>query len=126
MFLHDVNDDFDGFLLIGPDTEGACPSDLCGMNGHESLAKWLSKRECDYVKKYSTMISINAHGPGYKCRKLLLSRANPPSWISKSTRQTYTTEDGGVTRMQSVFFGGGTSEKLKDTQKRCVNLREID
>ena len=43
------NISFDQYLLIGPDTEGNCPSDLCGMEGHESLAKWISKHECDCI-----------------------------------------------------------------------------
>ena len=31
--------------LIGPDTEGYCPSDLAGMEGNEELAKWLANAE---------------------------------------------------------------------------------
>ncbi|KAL7539226.1 hypothetical protein ACHAXR_009102 [Thalassiosira sp. AJA248-18] len=46
-FLFDK--DRDGALLIGPDMERNCPSDLCGMEGHESLAQWISKQECDYI-----------------------------------------------------------------------------
>jgi len=33
--------------LIGPDTEGYCPSDLAGMEGHEELARTLVKFEMD-------------------------------------------------------------------------------
>ncbi len=35
--------------FIGPDNEGNCPSDLCGMEGHENLAVWISARECDII-----------------------------------------------------------------------------
>lgn len=42
---HDTNG---SASLIAPDNEGNCPSDLCGMEGHESLAQWISKQECNY------------------------------------------------------------------------------
>ena len=45
-FLQDQ--DRDAALMIQPDVEGHCPSDLCGMEGHESLAKWIAKQECGY------------------------------------------------------------------------------
>jgi ankyrin repeat protein len=32
-------------LLVGPDVEGYCPSDLAGMEGHEDFAKFLAKVE---------------------------------------------------------------------------------
>mmetsp|Transcript_7971 Transcript_7971/g.11375 ORF Transcript_7971/g.11375 Transcript_7971/m.11375 type:complete len:846 (+) Transcript_7971:22-2559(+) len=37
----------DILTLISPDVENHCPSDLAGMEGHISLAEWLSEKECD-------------------------------------------------------------------------------
>ena len=41
----------DGSLFVGPDAEGNCPSDLCGMEGHEKLAIWIAERECQYFAR---------------------------------------------------------------------------
>ncbi len=41
-----------GLSFICPDTEGSCPSDLCRMEGHDSLAQWISKQECDFILRY--------------------------------------------------------------------------
>ena len=112
MFLSSQNKDFDGFLLIGPDAEGACPSDLCGMNGHESLAKRLSKHECDYVRKFADGIesgsSTNAHGPESKCRRLH-ENSSLPIWLRENDTdichgpQTTLCGTGGISRMKSAL-----------------------
>ena len=43
--------EIDAAFFIAPDMEGNCPSDLCGMEGHESLAEWISNKECDYFTR---------------------------------------------------------------------------
>lgn len=109
MFLSDRSKDFNGFLLIGPDSEGACPSDLCGMNGHKSLAQWLSKHECDYIRKFAcnreSTTTTNARGPGLKCRKLSVN-SNFPKWLRESDAENYQESQitpigtGGISRMK--------------------------
>lgn len=37
--------------LIGPDVEGYCPSDLAGMEGHETLASLLANTEIHLCQK---------------------------------------------------------------------------
>eukprot|EP00581_Thalassiosira_minuscula_P014000 CAMPEP_0183715196 /NCGR_PEP_ID=MMETSP0737-20130205/9531_1 /TAXON_ID=385413 /ORGANISM="Thalassiosira miniscula, Strain CCMP1093" /LENGTH=676 /DNA_ID=CAMNT_0025944285 /DNA_START=1 /DNA_END=2027 /DNA_ORIENTATION=+ len=46
--------DDDAALFIGPDMEGHCPSDLCGMEGHEGLARWIADQECEYCVRTMT------------------------------------------------------------------------
>ena len=40
-----------GRVFIHPDREGNCPSDLCGMEGHEDLAVWISAKECECISR---------------------------------------------------------------------------
>mmetsp|Transcript_16131 Transcript_16131/g.20434 ORF Transcript_16131/g.20434 Transcript_16131/m.20434 type:complete len:443 (+) Transcript_16131:3-1331(+) len=35
--------------LVGPDSDGCCPSDLAGMEGHHKLAKLIAKHECMFA-----------------------------------------------------------------------------
>lgn len=44
-------------LFICPDVEGNFPSDLCGMEGHESLAQWILKHEYDCIIRSFTSTS---------------------------------------------------------------------
>jgi hypothetical protein len=37
--------------LVGPDSEGYCPSDLAGMEGYENFAKWLASNEMDLIRR---------------------------------------------------------------------------
>jgi ankyrin repeat protein len=129
MFLHEEQEDFDGFLLIGPDAEGACPSDLCGMNGHEILAEWIAKQECDYVRRH-----LNAYEPSLKCRKLLNSTALP-TWLKDSAAfdgtQNLEPADG-IGRMKYVLLANTRDvdlrqcERTKQRVERNGNLNEID
>lgn len=100
-FLLNRNGEFDGFLLIGPDAEGACPSDLCGMNGHDNLAEWLSKQECDYVRRYSNHMysrAVNAHEAYPDDKQMLPESGNIPSWFGQTTNG-----NGGINRMKSAL-----------------------
>ena len=60
--------------FIGPDNEGNCPSDLCGMEGHEILATWISARECDIS------IQLVRHAPSVE-DLLKNSSSSIPSWL---------------------------------------------
>lgn len=142
MFLIILN--LDGFLFIGPDSEGACPSDLCGMNGHESLARWLSKHECDFVRKMSHHLETtldNARGPGVKCRKLTVD-SSIPQWLRGGVENEIVAKahaassDGcnGISKMSLAFMGRNneinssksSSDQSKRTNEQCNNLNEID
>jgi hypothetical protein len=57
------------FGLIGPDSDGCCPSDLAGMEGHEVLARALAKHEA--------LLSRLLYG-----QELL-----KPTWLSPSENQ---------------------------------------
>lgn len=98
--LLDRNRELDGFLLIGPDAEGACPSDLCGMNGHDDLVEWLSKQECDYVRRYYNYNCLRAVNVHKACPddKHLLENENIPTWLSHKTNG-----NGGINRMMSAL-----------------------
>lgn len=139
MFMHSSSIDLDGFLLIGPDIEGACPSDLCGMNGHKSLASWLSKHECDYVcTRYSDgdLIKNAAHGPDSKCREVL-DDTRLPYWlrqydVNTGKMDSKSTRSDGVRKMKSSLtklYCETTSNSTIDCDelpRREVNLHEID
>jgi len=70
----------DASLFIGPDQEGHCPSDLCGMEGHESLAKWISKQECDYFIR-AICTKYGGDRFDYDCI---------PPWLQKDIHQAQT------------------------------------
>lgn len=139
-FLIDTSKNFDGFLFIGPDAEGACPSDLCGMNGHEGLAEWLSKHECDYVQRHATRIqftSNHATGPNHKCRKLVLDNLTLPHWLQISSRETLEMQhdNGGISRMSTALMRYCTDLhslpsdnclKSKQGHEDNTNLHDID
>jgi hypothetical protein len=36
-------------VFICPDGEGNCPSDLCGIEGYDNLAGWISAKEIDFA-----------------------------------------------------------------------------
>ncbi|KAL7519941.1 hypothetical protein ACHAWX_004695 [Stephanocyclus meneghinianus] len=150
MFL--LNHNLHGFSFIGPDSEGACPSDLCGMNGHESLAHWLSKHECDYVRKMSHHLETtlnNPRGPGAKCRKLIFNSSIPqifnssiPQWLREGVENEIVAnahvanKDGcnGISKMAFAFMGRNnevnssksSSDQSKRTNEQGINLNEID
>jgi hypothetical protein len=61
-------------VFIGPDIEGNCPSDLCGMEGHENLAAWISGKECDCI------IQMTEHSTSVE--DLLENHSsNIPAWL---------------------------------------------
>jgi ankyrin repeat protein len=95
------DDDIQAVLpLLGPDTEGYCPSDLAGMEGHEELARTLVKWEMDWI-------ATN--------RDSLLQRTfSLPAWLTmvpegismrpSSDKELFIWEPlGGVRRMKSVL-----------------------
>ena len=71
MLLHDENV---AMVMLHPDNEGHMPSDLCGMEGHECLALWLSKQEfnCIMGSVFGTATSLD---------NLILKRC--PSWLKQ-------------------------------------------
>lgn len=60
--------------LVGPDTEGYCPSDLAGIEGNEKLARFLAKNEMTLVQD----LKLNQE----KNRNNL--PVNWPDWLHKS------------------------------------------
>lgn len=71
----------DAAALIAPDNEGNCPSDLCGMEGHESLAHWLSNQECDYFLRAVTLSKSIDDVLGNQCI---------PCWFQKELQAALT------------------------------------
>ncbi|CAJ1966694.1 unnamed protein product [Cylindrotheca closterium] len=49
-----ANEIANALRLVGPDTEGYCPSDLAGMEGNEELAKFLVGVELDVIERVAT------------------------------------------------------------------------
>lgn len=136
MFLHQESG-FDGCLLIGPDAEGACPSDLCGMNGHENLAEWLSKQECNFVRRYlcPAYLTNNAQGRIPKYRKLC-DCTTLPMWLREATfdsqdAQQLRYKNGAIGRMKAVLNRSKTEKNQHYVEPierfKCNgNLSEID
>lgn len=89
--------------LIGPDTEGYCPSDLAGMEGHQKLAVHLAQQEMAAFEH----ISKSDAKPKwlYDCEDLMSTRV--------SERELFLWEKyGGIRRMGSVL-----QAKQKDPSK---------
>ena len=61
-------------VMICPDKEGNCPSDLCGVEGREDeLALWISQQECDFIiQSTGNATSIND-----------LTSSCIPSWLKE-------------------------------------------
>jgi ankyrin repeat protein len=89
--------------LVGPDTEGYCPSDLAGMEGHHELARSLATMEMDLIKNLS------------------MEYADLPSWLTDaqegismrvSEKELYTWERfGGQRRMRSRLVPASESKR---------------
>lgn len=136
-FITDVKNELDGLPFIGPDTEGACPSDLCGMNGHESLSNWLSKHECEYVRKvvsHHLETTNNAHGPEIKCR-MLLDESIIPLWLRQGVNDTilrnaHIDNSSGTSKMVLAFIGTEIDKMLPKFEPKQndehLDLNEID
>ena len=69
-FLHDETV---ARVMLCPDKEGNCPSDLCGVEGREDeLAHWISQQECDFIiRSIGNAASIN------------LTSSCIPSWLKE-------------------------------------------
>lgn len=108
------HNDVDGFAFIGPDAEGACPSDLCGMNGHDGLSQWISKQECEFVRR--TCLTKAIEKTNTKCRKLSFNPRLPP-WLQEGVDAAekatlLRSEDAdisGIGRMAATLIEGNTS-----------------
>lgn len=122
------------------------------MNGHESLAHWLSKHECDYVRKMSHHLETtlnNPRGPGAKCRKLIFNSSIPqifnssiPQWLREGVENEIVAnahvanKDGcnGISKMAFAFMGRNnevnssksSSDQSKRTNEQGISLNEID
>mmetsp|Transcript_9381 Transcript_9381/g.20339 ORF Transcript_9381/g.20339 Transcript_9381/m.20339 type:complete len:203 (-) Transcript_9381:59-667(-) len=70
--------DVNASSLVAPDAEGNCPSDLCGMEGRETLARWISRRECDYFARRSSSA---------KSVEDLAGDPRVPPWLRKELRE---------------------------------------
>ena len=92
-WIETSTDTMSSLLLVAPDVEGWCPSDLAGMEGHDELAKILANKEMHLITK------------------LAINNMDPPSWLTAtrqgvsmrvSERELYTWERfGGVRRMRA-------------------------
>lgn len=85
--------------LVGPDTEGYCPSDLAGMEGNEELARFLANAEMKIALGFESISQQN---------KNIL-----PEWLTSdlgmSTRisekdQYIWEQHGGIRRMRSKIL----------------------
>ena len=89
-------DDTNVLLMIGPDKENCCPSDLAGMEGHGEVATWLAERECQIAHYY------HHH-----------QLENQPKWLRDSIKETVSCmyhgdlnvweQGGGIRRMASFI-----------------------
>jgi hypothetical protein len=83
-------------LLVGPDTEGYCPSDLAGMEGHEDFGRWLAQIE---MKLVETQYSVDK---SEMVKWLTDPIGNIGTYSRLSEIEQYTWEKhGGLRRMRS-------------------------
>lgn len=90
--------------LVGPDSEGYCPSDLAGMEGYEKLAKWLASNEMALIERLRLFKAVGEPGKGLtKCSKTSwLYETESQSRLHLSERDHYVWEKyGGIRRMRS-------------------------
>lgn len=80
--------------FIAPDADGNCPSDLCGMEGHELLARWLSGQECDYMA--SQLAASNG-----------LDFQHIPPWLRKELHGVQALARAGVHDSNADEWGAG-------------------
>lgn len=107
-------DDKERLLLVleamAPDQEGAVPSDLAGMEGHEALAHYLAKVEMDCVLL------------------LVWNQCHLPSWLQEpyAFEPELVWENGaGVLRMRSML-GSDRRRKRQFAQHESSTIQEQD
>ena len=107
-----------GFLFIGPDSEGACPSDLCGMEGHESLAKWISQHECGYISRLCHKAYFNKSSPEPGLKSSLFDNQCVPLWLEKDLHvlKSNTPNSHGMIKQWGANCG---------IRRMAINLLEI-
>ena len=88
--------------LVGPDTEGYCPSDLAGMEGYEDLGRWLARAEMNIVLELQYLSPYDKE----KLPNWLTAKGGSDLGISTrmSERDQFTWERyGGIRRMRSKW-----------------------
>jgi ankyrin repeat protein len=93
----------DAVKLVGPDTEGYCPSDLAGMEGHEELAKWIARVETELIRRlFPDGVSSSTTIPDWLSDEI----ANVSMRMSE--KEQYTWEKyAGLRRMRSALSSSG-------------------
>jgi hypothetical protein len=87
--------------LVGPDTEGYCPSDLAGV-AHESLAEWIATREMNLVRERQP--DELAENERKSIPEWLTAPLNNTISMRISDKELYIWEQyGGVRRMRSIL-----------------------
>lgn len=76
-------------LHVSPDTEGCCPSDLAGMEGHEKLALRLSANEQTLAARFS------------------LESSTLPDWISATIEKELVSANKFSMEWAQTFWGPG-------------------
>ena len=94
------NSNFNHYLFIGPDTEGNCPSDLCGMEGHENLAIWIAKHECDCIIR-----AVKSATSGADYLKLS-SDSNVPLWLKENLHEAHCSKSTGIDSIRTCWGSG--------------------
>jgi hypothetical protein len=90
--------------LVGPDTEGYCPSDLAGMEGHEDLARWLALNEMNLIR-HLKLKTASENDPTVRILPEWLYGSLKDISMRISESELYTWEPyGGVRRMRSKLI----------------------
>lgn len=90
---------------LGPDTEGYCPSDLAGMEGHEDLARELASAEIKIVEK--TIVGKETTLPSW-----LMSSTDSRTFRISSKEIYIWEKHGGVRRMKSQLYNHENDTKM--------------
>ncbi|KAL3923808.1 MAG: hypothetical protein SGARI_006148 [Bacillariaceae sp.] len=95
VILNECNEVEETIKLVGPDTEGYCPSDLAGMEGHSDLAMLLAETEMKVCRdlRLAPDYAIPDHFGGFRAG-------------DSKARENWTWEKyGGLRRMKASLHG---------------------
>ena len=108
-----MRDDPKGLIFIGPDAEGHCPSDLCSMDGHKKLAKWMQIIECSFVRRYSA------------------TKNSLPAWLQEEIDTSELASSGRSLcavrcMVESINDANNCTQKKARIEEVAINLYDID
>lgn len=101
--------------LFAPDSEGCCPSDLAGMEGHEDLAVSLSKTEISIALEFHKMINNSTRQDNEK-RSVKTSSTDDcqdyPKWLKLGIKNIKEAQTLSLRQIESVWESQGGARRM--------------